>query len=234
MSPLNWKEIKDEQYEKQFYYRGKPVFKKFISILKFHEPGFAPVEDETGWYHIKTDGTPLYAQRYTRTFGFYCGRAAVTEHRCCYHITPKGEPAYKNRYSWCGNFQENICTVRLHTDYFHIDKDGKLLYSEKYLYAGDFRDGVACVKCQDKLWRHICTDGSFLNGKGFLDLGVFHKNIAPARDDVGFFHSDIYGIPLYPERYLIIEDFYNGFALVTDFNWQKKVINEKGEVVLCL
>lgn len=63
---------------------------------------------------------------------------------------------------------------------------------------------------------------------------MFHKNIAPARDDVGFFHSDIYGHPLYPERYLIIEDFYNGFALVTDFNWQKKVINEKGEVVLCL
>ena len=231
---MNWHCIKDNQAEKQFYFEGKPVFKKFKSILKFHEPGFAPVEDECGWYHIDSDGNPLYTERYERTFGFYCNRAAVTSNDGCFHIGTDGSAVYAERYDWCGNFQENICTVRTANKYFHIDLNGKSLYADRYLYAGDFRDGIACVKCFDGLWRHIKSDGTFLNGKGFLDLGVFHKNIAPARDEKGFFHSDINGNPLYIERYMIIEDFYNGFALVTDFNWNKKVINEKGEEIVKL
>lgn len=234
MQKLEWKDIKDNQNENRFYYNNHPVFKTFKSILKFHEPGFAPVADKSGWYHIKTDGEPLYSQRYIRTFGFYCGRAAVTSNEGCFHIDTTGKAVYGNLYSWCGNFQENICTVRNGNEYFHINLSGKPLYKDKYLYAGDFRDGIACVKCQDKLWRHIKLDGTFLNGKEFLDLGVFHKNIAPVRDEKGFFHSDITGSQLYEQRYMIIEDFYNGYALVTDFDWKKKVINEKGEDVICL
>lgn len=234
MELYDWKQIKDNQTEKQFYYNGNPVFKKFISILKFHEPGLAPVQDETGWYHINAKGENLYTQRYERAFGFYCSRAAVISKDGWLHINTDGVSAYNQIHSWCGNFQENICTVRDDKDYYHINTEGARLYEEKFLYAGDFRDGIACVKCKDNLWRHIKADGNFLNGKGFLDLGVFHKNIAPARDENGFFHSDLNGNPLYKERYMIIEDFYNGSALVTDFNWNKKIINEKGEVVLCL
>lgn len=230
---MNWYEIKDNKTEKRFYFNGKPLFKQFKSLLKFHEPGLAPVEDESGWYHITTGGEPLYAERYGRTFGFYCNRAAVTSKDGCFHIDTTGKPAYSAKYAWCGNFQENICTVRdKNGNYFHIDPDGKRPYKENYLYAGDFRDGIACVKCSDGLWRHIKADGTFLNSKGFLDLGVFHKNIAPARDEKGWFHSDASGEPLYAERYLNIEPFYNGFALVTNFDWSKKIINEKGEVIL--
>ena len=100
--------------------------------------------------------------------------------------------------------------------------------------SGDFRDGIACVKCLDGMWRHIKANGEFLNGKGFLDLGVFHKNIAPARDEKGWYHSDIDGNELYPERYLNIEPFYNGFALVTNFDWTKKIIDENGSTILCI
>lgn len=230
----DWKKLKDNQTEMRFYFEGKPVFKKFKSILKFHAPGIAPVEDESGWYHILPDGMELYKQRYERTFGYYCSRAAVSSSKGWFHIDTDGKPSYGERYSWCGNFQENICTVRKGADYFHIDLNGILLYEEKYLYAGDFRDGIACVKCPDNLWRHIKKDGRFLNGKGFLDLGVFHKNVAPARDEKGFFHSDLNGNALYKERYLAIEPFYNGFALVADFDWSKKIIDEKGKTILCL
>ena len=232
---MNWREIKDNQTEKRFYFDNRPLFKQFKNILKFHEPGLAPVEDESGWYHITTDGEPLYAERYGRTFGFYCNRAAVTSKDGCFHIDTTGKAAYSAKYAWCGNFQENICPVRdKNGKYFHIDPDGKRLYGENYLYAGDFRDGIACVKCSDGLWRHIKSNGEFLNGRGFLDLSVFHKNIAPARDEKGWFHSDLEGKALYTERYLNIEPFYNGFALVTNFDWSKKIINEKGEVILCL
>ncbi len=232
---MDWKKIMDSQEEKRFYYDGRPVFKCFKSILKFHEPGIAPVEDESGWYHINADGVPLYEERYKRTFGYYCGLAAVSTTCGCFHIDTKGNALYETRYAWCGNFQEDICTVRdMANSYFHIKADGKRLYGQDFLYAGDFRDGIACVKCKDGLWRHIKSDGSFLNGKGFLDLGVFHKNIAPARDEKGWFHSDFSGEKLYSDRYLNIEPFYNGFSLVTDFDWSKKIINEKGETVLCV
>lgn len=232
---MNWKEIKDNQEEKQFYYHGSPVFKKFKSILKFHEPGLAPVEDESGWYHITVDGSELYSDRYERVFGFYCGFAAATSKGGCFHIDTAGKPLYSERYAWCGNFQENICPVRdKEGAYFHIDSNGSRLYSQTFLYAGDFRDGIACVKCTDGMWRHIKADGQFLNGKGFLDLGVFHKNVAPARDENGWYHSDINGNELYPERYLNIEPFYNGFALVTNFDWTKKVIAENGNTILCI
>ena len=232
---MDWREIKDSQHDKRFYFRGRPVFKTFRSILKFHEPGLAPVEDESGWYHITANGTELYPDRYERTFGFYCGLAAVTSKEGCFHIDAAGKPLYGERYAWCGNFQENICPVRdKERVYFHIDSNGKRICPQAFLYAGDFRDGIACVKCSDGKWRHIKADGQFLNGKGFLDLGVFHKNIAPVRDARGWFHSDMDGNPLYEERYLFIEPFYNGCALVTCFDWSKKVIDEHGGAVVCV
>ena len=232
---MNWREIKDSQTEKRFYYQGKPVFSVFKTILKFHEPGLAPVEDESGWYHITEDGAALYAERYERAFGYYCGLAAVTSKEGCFHINARGVPLYADRYAWCGNYQENLCTVRdKNSAYFHIDKCGNRIYAENYVYAGDFRDGIACVKQGDGFLHHIDVHGKSINKAEFLDLGVFHKNIAPARDARGWFHSDMNGEALYEERYLSVEPFYNGLALFTCFDWTKKVIDEKGKIVVCV
>lgn len=229
---MKWREIKANQLEGRFYFGGKPVFKQFKRILKFHEPGLAPVEDESGWYHITAEGIPLYSKRYRRTFGFYCGFAAVMADDGCFHITASGLPLYAERYAWCGNFQEELCPVCDKTSkYFHIDANGRRLYAANYLYAGDFRDGIACVKCGDGLWRHITAKGDFLNGAAFLDIGVFHKGIAPGRDTNGWFHMTMDGRPLYSNRYLAIEPFYNGFALVTKTDKVKIVIDENGRCV---
>ena len=230
---MNWRKIECVQNEKRFYINGKPVFKQYRSLLKFHEPGLAPVEDESGWYHITAAGEPLYKTRYIRVFGFYCGFASVTLRTGCFHIDSNGNALYSERYAWTGNFQENICAVRDKNGlYFHIGSDGERLYAQNYSYVGDFRDGVACVKCLDGLWRHIDRHANFFNGRGFLDIGVFHKNIAPAKDQKGWFHSDLDGNPLYQERYLAIEPFYNGFALVTEYDLTKKIIDEAGREVL--
>ena len=53
--------------------------KTFKNRLKFHAPGLAPVEDETGWYHIDTNENAIYPERYSRAFGYYDGLAAVTD-----------------------------------------------------------------------------------------------------------------------------------------------------------
>jgi hypothetical protein len=209
--------------------RGKTTFTR----LKFHAPGFAPIKDETGAYHINRNGNPLYSERYIRTFGFYCNRAAVIQGKNWFHINEIGTRSYPQNYSWAGNFQENLCTVRdFGNYYFHIDLQGNRIYSENYLYAGDFKDCIACVKQSNRLFRHIDTKGDFINNKEFLDLGVFHKNFAIAKDKDGWFHIDKDGNEIYKHRFTAIEPFYNGFALVTQFDERKIIIDEKGDKML--
>ena len=211
--------------------------KTFKNRLKFHAPGLAPVEDETGWYHVDTEENPVYPQRYFRAFGYYDGLAAVTDFSGkCYHIDIHGNRVYGETYAFCGNYQEGKCVVRdFSNNYFHIDTNGNRLYSENYRYVGDFKDNYACIKLSDDgLYMHIDGAGRPLNGKKFLDLGVFHKGFATAKDENGWYHIGIHGDAAYKERYRVVEPFYNGFALVTGFDDKKLIINEKGETTLCI
>jgi hypothetical protein len=231
---MNWQDIKVSADNTHFLYNRKPLFgKTFMEVLKFHSPGLAPVKDNSGAYHIDVNGNELYPNRYSRTFGYYCNRAAVVDNNHWFHINEKGERVYSSNYAWTGNFQENICTVRNNDNqYFHIDLNGIKIYPEVYLYAGDYKDGIACVKCHDGFFRHIDSKGKFINEKSFLDLGVFHKNFATAKDEKGWFHIDKQGNEVYKNRYLTIEPFYNGFALVTTFENEKIIIDEQGQKIL--
>ena len=230
---MNRQDIKLSADNTQFLYEGKEIFgKKFIEVLKFHSPGLAAVKDESGSYHIDKNGNQLYAERYSRTFGFYCNRAAVVQADKCFHITDKGARAYSHSYSWTGNFQENLCPVRDGSNYFHIDLDGNRVYTDNFIYCGDFKDGIACVKTSDGFYKHIDTKGKFINSKSFLDLGIFHKNFATAKDKDGWHHIDKVGNEIYRERFLAVEPFYNGFALVTQFDNQKIIIDESGKKIL--
>jgi hypothetical protein len=231
---MNWKDIQVSDDCTHFTFDGKQIFDKtFIEVLKFHSPGLATVKDNSGAYHIDAKGNELYSNRYSRTFGFYCNRASVIENNLWFHINEKGNRVYFDSYLWTGNYQENLCSVRNSDNhYFHIDQHGNRIYAENYVYAGDYKDGIACIKSQDGYYRHIDIKGQFINGKTFLDLGVFHKNFATAKDKEGWFHIDKRGNEVYKNRYLTIEPFYNGFALVTIFENEKIIIDEKGQNIL--
>lgn len=231
---MNYKDLSLSDCGTYFLKNEKLLLKKtFIEALKFHEPGLAPVKDETGWYHINTKGEAVYKQRYSRAFGFYYNRAAVIEIKLWFHIDIKGKRVYSENYVWCGNYQEKLCTVRdFEGNYFHIDIEGKRAYPENYTYAGDFKDGYAAVRLKSGLYKHIDYQGKDLNGKLFKDLGVFHKNYATAKDEKGWFHIDKPGNELYSQRYVMIEPFYNGFALVDDFYSTKLIIDENGRQMI--
>ena len=233
---MNWKDIKVSEDATSFLYEGNKIFdRNYIEVLKFHAPGIAPVKDETGAFHIDNDGNDLYEERYDRTFGFYCNRAAVIKNDKWFHIDEKGKKVYETNYLWTGNYQENVCTVRdLYNNYFHIDLNGNRCYKENYKYTGDFKDEIACVKLENGYYKHIDKQGKFINNNEFLDLGIYHKNFATAKDKNGWFHIDKTGLELYQQRYLLIEPFYNGFALVTKFNNDKQIINEQGKVTLVM
>jgi len=231
---INWQDIKVSADSSHFTFNGKLIFdKKFIEVLKYHSPGLAAVQDESGSYHIDIFGNALYVERYKRTFGFYCNRATVVQNERSFHITEKGIRAYSTSFLWCGNFQENLCSVRdSKNNYFHIDLNGEKIYSQIFLYVGDFKDGIACVKIANGFYKHIDVYGNFINDKEFYDLGIFHKNFATAKDKKGWHHIDKYGNELYPQRFQMIEPFYNGFAVVDTFDNNKLIIDENGKIIL--
>ena len=229
-----WREYRISEDASHHVYRGRPAYpSRFHEVLKFHEPGLAPVHDALGAYHITPDGRPAYELRHIRTFGFYEGIAAVHSEDGWFHILPDGSPLYEGRFAWCGNFQEDRCAVREHDgDYLHIAADGTPAYGERYRYAGDFKDGYAVVQREDGNHTHIDTSGSWLHGRWFQDLDVFHKGYARARDSVGWHHVDTTGEPLYGERFRNVEPFYNGQARVDEFDGSLSVISESGQTLM--
>ena len=215
-------------------YQGCPAYpSRFHEVLKFHEPGLAPVRDTSGAYHISPDGRPAYALRHIRTFGFYEGIAAVHSEEGWFHILPDGSPMYGERYAWCGNFQESRCAVRLPGGgYIHIEDDGTPAYGERYRYSGDFKDGYAVVQREDGKHTHIDRSGNPLHGRWFQNLDVFHKRYARACDPSGWHHVDMTGEPLYRKRFKNVEPFYNGQARVERLDGSLSVIDESGQTLL--
>ena len=217
-----------------YHLKGEnPLYgRTFLKVLKYHEPGFAPVLDEEGAYHIDLNGLSVYGDRFKRTFGFYNNKAAVEVLDGWFHIYTDGTAVYPEKYAWVGNFQEEICVVRdFQGFYFHIDKKGTPLYPNRYAYAGDFKDGIAVICDELKGHTHINREGRFIHSKYFHQLDVFHKGFARAKDDRGWGHINKTGDFIYKDRYLSIEPFYNGLAYAEDNNERLLLINEVGEIV---
>ncbi|CAF3526509.1 unnamed protein product [Rotaria socialis] len=200
----------------------QPLYKyRFKNVLPFHSPGLAPVLDQTGRaFHINEHGEHVYSQRFDRTFGFYEDLAVVQKGNHWYHITDQGSPAYRSVWQWCGNFQSNRCSVRdFNLKYYHIDRVGRIV-SGPHSYAGDFREGSAVIRSSiDGLFRAIDENGDFLHSSSkttsFFDLDIYHKGLARARDENGWFFIDRTGVDIgQGRRYRQIENFYNGQALV--------------------
>jgi hypothetical protein len=210
---------------------GKPLYSvRFHKVLPFHNPGLAPVVDETGAYHIREDGSPAYSERYSRTFGFYQGIATVVEGNLWFHIVEDGSRLYALDWAWCGNFQNDRCSVRDETgDYYHIRTDGTVVPNGPWTYAGDFREMAAVVRGKDGLCRHVGPEGDFIHDKEFFDLDVYHKGFAKARDNEGWFHIDREGKDISCRRYEYLEPFYNGQALARLKDGSIVIIDEDGE-----
>lgn len=213
---------------------GFPAYdERFDEVLKFHAPGLAPVLRRGEAWHIRSDGSAAYARRFLRTFGFYEGFAAVTVKDGSLHIMPDGRDLYADRYAWCGNFQGGRCTVRQMDDrYLHLGSGGRPLYAERWKYAGDYRDGIAVVQAESGRSTHIDAHGNLLHQQWFMDVDVFHKGFARARDEDGWMHVDMQGKPIYVQRFAAVEPFYNGQARVERFDGGLEVIDECGRTVV--
>lgn len=119
-------------------------------------------------------------------------------------------------------------------------------YQTKFCFVNSAKkikyfQGAAVVRSiQDGLFRMIDENGRYIHPKNdryaFLDLDVYHKGYARARDDSGWFFIDTNGEDVSRgQRYRQIENFYNGQALVQMLNdGSRCIINEQNEVLLRL
>ncbi|TXD39508.1 methyltransferase [Lujinxingia vulgaris] len=214
--------------------QGQPAYEaRFDEVLKFHAPGLAPVQRGGEAWHVRCDGTPAYRRRFRRTFGFYEGLAAVEGPDGAHHIGAEGQDAYSEKYDWCGNFQQGRCTVRNKDNtYHHITREGVAAYSARWCYAGDYRDGIAVVQAACGHSTHVDLNGILLHGVWFVDLDIFHKGYARARDDEGWMHVNLQGRPAYRRRFQAVEPFYNGQARVERFDGALEVIDESGTTLV--
>ncbi len=213
---------------------GVPMYgARFRLVREFHEPGLAPAHDRAGAFHIDASGSPAYSRRFREAWGFYDSLAAVQHDDGSWsHVRTDGSTLGAQRYDWCGNFQERRCTVRS-TDglYRHIDTDGGLVYDTGHLYAGDFREQAAVVRCaDDALCGHIDAGGRPLHPRRFIDLDVFHKGYARARDSRGWFHIRRDGTDAYQARFAQVEPFYNGTAFAETLGADRVLITPAGAV----
>ncbi len=231
---MNWSSIAIASDGTHHLVEGKRLYaESFDEVLKFHPPGLAAVLRGGQAWHIDPEGSPAYERRFRRTFGFYENRATVVDADGWHHIEPSGEAVSAGRFSWCGNFQGGRCAVRDTAGrYFHIDLQGRPPYSERWRYAGDFRDGIAVVQGEDGRSTHIDASGRLLHGRWFLDLDVFHKGFARARDEGGWTHVTRTGAPAYARRFAAVEPFYNGQARVERTDGGLEIIDEGADSIV--
>lgn len=210
---------------------GKPLYTaRFDEVMKFHEPGLAPVRLGCEAWHVDVAGAPAYRQRFLQTFGFYDHLAAVQASDGWCHVRPDGSFLSAARFAWCGNYQEGRCTVRDEAGLFlHLDLQGMPAGTERHLYAGDFRDGLAVVRRRtDGLCTHVDRSGQETHRSRFRDLDVFHKGFARARDAAGWFHIKLDGRAAYDQRFENVEPFYNGLALVWTWSGERLLVDQHG------
>lgn len=227
---IRWQESTVSEYGTHHVLGRDPLYlARFDEVLSFHPPGLASVRDLSGAYHIRPDGSPAYGPRFHRTFGFYEGRAAVEDDSGAHHVDEHGVDVGPRRFAWTGNFQGGRCAVRDASGrYFHVGPDDEPTYDERWRYAGDYREGAAVVQDDAGLHHHIDREGRRVGVGDFIDLDVFHKGFARARDAVGWFHLSRAGRPAYQRRFATVEPFYNGQARCEAFDGSIIVIDEAG------
>ena len=102
---MTWRDASVSSAGTHHVRNGAPLYtERFDEVLKFREPGLAPVRRDGDAWHIRADGTAAYRQRFLRAFGFYEGLAAVIGLDDWRHVRPDGTDLYATRFDWCGNF----------------------------------------------------------------------------------------------------------------------------------
>ena len=158
---------------------GKAAYQeRHVRTFGFYED-VAAVHSTGAWHHIRTDGTPLYSQRYRWCGNFQEGRCPVRDVDGRYfHIRTDGAPAYRERYRYAGDFRDGYAVVQNEAgDHTHIDGNGVPLYGQWFRDLDVFHKGYARA-ADSGGWHHIDLAGQPLYHHRFRAVEPFYNGQA--------------------------------------------------------
>lgn len=145
--------------------------------------GLSAVEDDSGCYHIRSDGSALYNERYAWCGNFQEDLCTVRDQEGHYfHIGSDGSRVYDANYRYAGDFKDGFAAVMLQKGRFkHIDQEGNFIYEAEFLDLGVYHKGFATAR-DERGWMHIDLNGMNLYEERYLMLEPFYNGLALATD----------------------------------------------------
>ncbi len=200
--------------------------------------GLCRVQCDSLWGFVDETGQLAMPCRFDEARDFSEGRAAVRQGSRWFFILKDGSPAPVDydHVTALGSFHEARCWFKSEGLYGYLDRSGKIAIEPKFTMAFDFQRGVARAVQRrktglvDTLGRWILVPDRFERIAGFNELGVavawekFNQKSCLLRAD---------GKVLTPLKYTDIDDFYEGFAVVSDGK-NAGLIDRQGREVLPL
>lgn len=138
--------------------------------------GVAAVVSDGLWFHIDSEGNPLYESRYAFVGNFQNDACVVCDFEgSYYHIDLSGKPLYSSKWSYCGDFREGTAVVQGRDGLSsHIDFSGKLIHGQWFMDLDVFHKGYARARSNDG-WHHISMAGKPLYPARYANVEPFYN-----------------------------------------------------------
>ncbi|WP_305967423.1 methyltransferase [Marinobacter salsuginis] len=148
--------------------------------------GVAAVVSDGLWFHIDSEGNPLYESRYAFVGNFQNDACVVCDlEGSYYHIDLSGKPLYSSKWSYCGDFREGAAVVQGRDGLSsHIDFSGKLIHDQWFIDLDVFHKGYARARSSEG-WHHISRAGTPLYPARYANLEPFYNGRSRVETDDG-------------------------------------------------
>lgn len=148
--------------------------------------GVAAVVSGGLWFHIDSDGNPLYESRYAFVGNFQNDVCVVCDvEGSYYHIDLSGMLLYSSKWSYCGDFREGAAVVQGRDGLSsHIDFSGELIHGRWFLDLDVFHKGYARAR-SNQGWHHIAKAGTPLYLARYANVEPFYNGCSRVETDDG-------------------------------------------------
>ena len=152
--------------------------RRFIRTFGFYE-GFAAVQAQDGWHHIRSDGSDAYPERYDWCGNFQGGRCTV---RLCdgryRHVLSDGSFTYPETWRYAGDYKDGFCVIQNDAGLCaHLDLNGKPLHGNWFADLDVFHKGFARAR-DGNGWMHVDLRGVPAYARRFAAVEPFYNGQA--------------------------------------------------------
>jgi hypothetical protein len=221
----------------------------YLRLASFSN-GTAAVCRDGKWGFIDREGNETVPLKYDRIEPFSEGLAVVSAGGKWGYVDSTGTEIIPLRFSGALSFSEGLAGVCITTSnageevklWGFIDKDKNQVVPFKYARVCDFSDGMAAVGLNNR-WGYIDREGNEIVPLiyrrppevviGYNFYGKYSNGLAPVLKGFSFGFVDKTGKLIIPfDKYSVVSNFSNGYAMVGHKNGKMGLIDTKGNEVV--